>query len=115
MAEGLGFDSLWVSDHVVHPRQGSGAHPSGEGRGGFPAVAPWLEALTTLAYVAAITTRAQIGTSVLVLPPRNPVLVAKQLATVDVLSRGRLVFGAGIGWWAEEFEALATPFANRGR
>jgi probable F420-dependent oxidoreductase len=115
MAEGLGFDSLWLSDHVVHPRQGSGAHPSGQGDVAFPAEAPWLEALTSLAYVAAVTHRARIGTAVLVLPQRNPVLVAKQLTTIDVLSGGRLIFGAGIGWWKEEFEALDTPFADRGR
>ncbi|HET9319531.1 MAG TPA: TIGR03619 family F420-dependent LLM class oxidoreductase, partial [Bryobacteraceae bacterium] len=66
-------------------------------------------------YVAAVTDRALIGTAVLVVPQRNPVLMAKQLATIDVLSKGRLVLGAGIGWWAEEFEALGTPFANRGR
>lgn len=115
MAEGLGFDSLWCSDHIVHPREGSGAHPSGAGHGAFPAEAPWLEALCSLAYVAAVTRRPRLGTCILVLPQRNPVLVAKQLATIDVLSRGRLVFGAGIGWWAEEFAALATPFSDRGR
>ncbi len=115
MAEGLGFDSLWLSDHIVHPRQGSGAHPSGEGQGAFPPEAPWLEALTSLAFVAAVTKRPRIGTAVLVLPQRNPVLAAKQLATIDVLSGGRLIFGAGIGWWQEEFEALGTSFPNRGR
>jgi len=115
MAEGLGFDSLWVSDHVVHPRQGDDTHPIGAAHGSLPAEHPWLEALTAMSYVAAVTERAQIGTAVLVLPQRNPVLVAKQLATVDVLSRGRLVLGAGIGWWAEEFEALGTPFRDRGR
>jgi probable F420-dependent oxidoreductase len=114
MAEGLGFDSLWFSDHVVHPREGSGAHPSG-GQSVHPAETPWLEALCSLAYVAAVTSRPRIGTCILVLPQRNPVLVAKQLATIDVLSRGRLIFGAGIGWWAEEFEALGTPFPDRGR
>jgi probable F420-dependent oxidoreductase len=115
MAEGLGFDSLWLSDHVVHPREGDDTHPIGEAHGRLPAEHPWLEALTALAYVAAVTSRARIGTAVLVVPQRNPVLTAKQLATIDVLSRGRLILGAGIGWWAEEFEALGTPFPNRGR
>jgi probable F420-dependent oxidoreductase len=115
MAEGLGFDSLWVSDHVVHPRQGDDTHPIGAAHGHLPAEHPFLEALTTLGYIAGITTRPLIGTAVLVVPQRNPVLMAKQLATIDALSRGRLVLGAGIGWWAEEFEALATPFPNRGR
>jgi probable F420-dependent oxidoreductase len=115
LAESLGFDSLWVSDHIVYPRTGSGAHPSGEGRGHFFSEHPWLESLAALTYVAAATQRPQLGTAVLVLPQRNPVLVAKQLTTIDVLSGGRLVFGAGIGWWAEEFEALATPFRDRGR
>jgi probable F420-dependent oxidoreductase len=114
-AEDLGFDSLWLSDHVVHPREGSAAHPSGQGQGAFPPEEPWLEALTALAFVAAVSRRARIGTAVLVLPQRNPVLVAKQLATIDVLSGGRLIFGAGIGWWREEFESLGTPFGDRGR
>jgi probable F420-dependent oxidoreductase len=115
LAEGLGFDSLWLSDHVVHPRQGDNTHPIGDAHGHLPPERPWLEALETMAYVAALTTRTQIGTAVLVLPQRNPVLTAKQLATIDVLSAGRLILGAGIGWWAEEFEALATPFRDRGR
>jgi probable F420-dependent oxidoreductase len=115
MAEGLGFDSLWLSDHVVHPRTGDDTHPVGEAHGHLPPERPYLEALIALGYVAATTKRPQLGTAVLVLPARNPVLVAKQLATIDVLSKGRLVFGAGIGWWAEEFEALGTPFADRGR
>jgi probable F420-dependent oxidoreductase len=115
MAEGLGFDSLWLSDHVVHPRSGDDTHPVGLRHGSIAAERPWLEAITALSYVAAITERPLLGTAVLVLPQRNPVLVAKQLATVNALSRGRLVFGAGIGWWMEEFEALATPFRDRGR
>ena len=115
MAEGLGFDSLWLSDHIVHPRAGDNTHPVGDAHGHLPAERPWLEALTTLSYVAAVTERPLIGTAVLVVPQRNPVLTAKQLATVSLLSRGRLVFGAGIGWWAEEFEALGTPFRDRGR
>jgi probable F420-dependent oxidoreductase len=115
MAEGLGFDSLWLSDHVVHPRAGDDTHPVGTAHGQLPAERPWLEALTSLSYVAAVTNRARIGTAVLVVPQRNPVLTAKQLATIDVLSGGRLILGAGIGWWAEEFEALGTPFWNRGR
>jgi probable F420-dependent oxidoreductase len=115
MAESLGFDSLWVSDHVVFPRRGSGAHPSTVDHPVLTSEVPWLEAIATLSFVAACTTRPLLGTSVLVLPQRNPVIVAKQLASVDVLSEGRLVFGAGIGWWSEEFEALAAPFPNRGR
>ena len=115
MAEGLGFDSLWLSDHVVHPRSGDNTHPIGDAHGHLPAERPWLEALETLAYVAAVTQRCRLGTAVLVLPQRNPVLTAKQLATIDVLSGGRLILGAGIGWWAEEFEALGTPFRDRGR
>jgi probable F420-dependent oxidoreductase len=115
MAEGLGFDSLWLSDHVVHPREGDNAHPIGDAHGHLAPERPWLEALETLAYVAGVTQLCQLGTAVLVLPQRNPVLTAKQLATIDVLSQGRLIFGAGIGWWAEEFEALGTPFRDRGR
>jgi len=115
MAEGLGFDSLWASDHVVFPRTGSAAHPSTVDHPVLTSDVAWLEAITLLSFVAACTTRPLLGTSVLVLPQRNPVLVAKQLASLDVLSGGRLVFGAGIGWGSEEFEALSTPFSNRGR
>ena len=75
---------------------------------------PFLEPLSTLNFVAAITSRIKLGTSVLIIPMRNPVLTAKQLATLDLLSEGRFILGAGTGWLPEEFEALNAPFRNRG-
>lgn len=117
-AEELGFDSLWVSDHVVVPRQIRGQYPGAGGAWGaaFPVPPDWpfLEAISTLLFAAGFTQRLLLGISVLVVPQRNPVLTAKMLATLDVLSGGRLIFGAGIGWLPEEFAALDVPFAQRG-
>ena len=75
----------------------------------------FLEPLTLLAYLAGITKRVKLGTSVLVLPMRQPVLHAKIMATIDALSGGRFVLGAGVGWWKEEYEALSVPFERRGK
>ena len=102
-AEALGFDSVWVSDHIVIPHS---AIPR------FGAV--FFEPFTTLAYVAGKTRRVRLGTSVIILPYRNPLFMAKALATIDVLSGGRLIVGAAVGWLAEEFEALGIPFTERG-
>jgi probable F420-dependent oxidoreductase len=117
-AEELGFDSLWVSDHVVIPRQIEGQYPGAGGGWGaaFPVPPDWpfLEGISSLLFAAACTQRLLLGISVLVVPQRNPVLTAKMLATLDVLSGGRLIFGAGIGWMPEEFAALGVPFAERG-
>ena len=112
--EALGFDSLWVSDHVVLPRAYESRypyHPSGR--------LPWtelplLEPVATLLFIAGVTERVRLGTTVLVVPMRNPVLLAKTLATLDVLSGGRLILGAGTGWLREEFDALDAPFERRG-
>jgi probable F420-dependent oxidoreductase len=100
--EEAGYDSLWVSDHVIVP----------EGHGYIPEV--MTEPLATLAHLGAVTERATIGTSVLIAPYRNPVFTAAFLSTVDVLAKGRLVVGIGVGWLPEEFEALGVPFAQRG-
>lgn len=114
-AEAAGFDSLWVSDHVVIPRRMSVPYPqSPDGRFPVPPEAPFLEAIATLLFVAGCTERIALGTSVCIVPWRNPVLLAKQLATLDVLSGGRLIVGVGAGWFPEEFDALAVPYAQRG-
>lgn len=114
--EGLGFDSVWVSDHVVVPRHIGSRYPySRTGDFPVPADVPWLEPLSTLTFVAGCTERVALGTTVLIVPMRNPVLTAKWLATLDVLSGGRLILGVGAGWMEEEFAALDAPFANRGR
>lgn len=100
--EDLGFDSLWVSDHIIVP----------EGSGYIPEFMD--EPLAALAFLAAETKHVTIGTSVLIVPYRDPVFTAKFLSTVDYLSNGRLVVGVGAGWLEEEFQALGVPFGERG-
>jgi probable F420-dependent oxidoreductase len=102
-SEVLGFDSLWVTDHVVVPE------PYREMFG-----TTVYDPLSVLAFLAGITQRVELGTAVLVIPYRNPVNVAKQLATIDNLSGGRLILGTGAGWAREEFEALGVPYEQRG-
>ena len=110
-----GFDGIWVYDHVVLQKEQQSKYPySPDGSLGFPPTLDFLEPLTLLAYIAGITKRARLGTSVLVLPMRQPVLHAKIMATIDHLSGGRFVLGAGVGWWKQEFEALSVPFERRG-
>ena len=102
-AEDLGFDSVWVTDHLLVPQTLEIIYRDN-----------MLEPLALLSHVAAITRRVKIGTSVIILPYRNPIVVAKMLATTDQLSAGRLIFGAAVGWMEPEFEALKAPFAERG-
>ena len=99
-AEALGFESLWAWDHVL-----LGVEPS------FPI----LESLTLLGAIAARTRRIKLGTGVLVLPLRNPVVAAKALGSLDVISGGRLIVGVATGWYAREFDAVGVPFKQRGR
>jgi alkanesulfonate monooxygenase len=98
--EQLGFDSLWVWDHVL-----LGVEPN------FPII----EALTLLTAIAARTKKIKLGTGVLVLPLRNPVLLAKQLSSMDLLSEGRLIMGLASGWYKREFDAVGVPFEQRGK
>ena len=100
-AEALGFDSLWVTDHVVTAGQ-------------FYRVG-WLDALITLAHVAAVTERVQLGTSILILPLRQPAVLAKEVATLHSLSGERYIFGVGTGWFAPELAACGVAKAERGR
>ncbi len=114
--EAAGFDSLWVFDHVVLQKNQESQYPySADGKMGFPPTMDFLEPLTLLTYLAGITATVQLGTSVLVAPMRQPVLHAKILATMDRLSNGRVILGAGVGWWKEEFEVLGVPFERRGK
>jgi probable F420-dependent oxidoreductase len=114
-ADEAGFDGLWVFDHVVLQKDQQSKYPySPDGSLGFPPTMDFLEPLTLLSYLASITKRARLGTSVLVLPMRQPVLHAKIMATIDHLSGGRFVLGAGVGWWKQEFEVLSVPFEKRG-
>lgn len=99
-AEALGFESLWAWDHVL-----LGVEPS------FPI----LDSVTTLGSIAARTTRIKLGTGVLVLPLRNPLIAAKALGSLDVISGGRLILGVATGWYAREFDAVGVPFKQRGQ
>lgn len=113
--ESAGFDSLWVSDHVVLPSVIDSRYPFAEdGRATWPTDTPYLEAVVVLAAAAAATERIGLGTAALVLPQRNPVLLAKQVASVDAMSGGRVALGIGAGWLREEFDALAADFDERG-
>jgi probable F420-dependent oxidoreductase len=117
-ADALRYGSLFVTDHVVMPvSSAKSTYPyttSGQFPGGL--AQDYLEPLVVLSHLAHATKRPRLGVSVLVVPYRNPLLAAKMLATVDVLSKGRVVLGAGVGWLREEFEALGTPpFEERGR
>ena len=106
-AEAAGFDSLWGGEHVVLPDPRVPPSPlDPEDRITDPVVA--------LAFLAAHTTRIRLGTGIIILPQRNPLVLAKQLATLDVLSNGRLVFGVGVGYLEPEFRALGIPFEHRG-
>jgi probable F420-dependent oxidoreductase len=107
--EEIGFDQLDMFDHVLmgYPTPTRPAPM-------YPPQMPIMEALLTLSYVAAVTTRIGLGTEVLVLPQRQPVLVAKQVATLDTLSGGRVRLGVGVGWQASEYDALEEDFTNRG-
>jgi len=112
--EELGFDSAWVSDHLAYPEELRSRYPY-RGDGKFPAGdRPFLDPLTTLTFVSGVTSRLQLGTSVLVLGLRHPLLLAKQVATVDRLSGGRLILGLGVGWMREEFDLVDVPFESRG-
>ena len=102
--EGLGFDLLMVSDHVAITPDVAEQYP-----------APFYEPFTTLSWLAGVTQRVRLGTTVLVVPYRHPLLVARMAANLDELSGGRLVLGAGIGWAKREFEALGVPFEQRGK
>ncbi len=114
--ESAGFDSIWLSDHVVIPTDPQSRYPfSASGRASSSPATPWYDAVVCLAQLAAFTSTVEIGVGVLVLPMREPVSLAKQLASIDVLSGGRVVLGAGAGWLAEEMEVLGVPFAERGR
>jgi probable F420-dependent oxidoreductase len=107
--EQIGYDGIDMFDHVV-----MGYPMAGRPVGPYPASMPILEALTTLAYLAAVTSRVTLGTEVLVLPQRHPTLVAKQVSTLDTLSGGRVRLGVGVGWQQSEYEALGEEFGTRG-
>lgn len=114
--EELGFDSIQTGDHILVPKNIDSTYPYTD-TGEFPGLSSGssLEQLTLLAFLAGQTSNIRLVTSVLIVPHRNPLVAAKTLATLDVLSKGRLVVGIGVGWMKEEFEALGLPpFEERG-
>lgn len=119
LADSLGYDVITVSDHLVVPRVVTANYPyseDGEFAWTSAGEADCMEQFTLLGWLAAVTSRTKLLTSVAVVPHRNPIFMAKSLATTDQLSSGRVLFGVGAGWMREEFEALNLPdFAARGR
>ncbi|HEY3004552.1 MAG TPA: TIGR03619 family F420-dependent LLM class oxidoreductase [Kribbellaceae bacterium] len=101
LAEQTGFESLWVGDHIALPADLEGERPR-------------LEVVVAVSHLAAVTSRVRLGFGVLVLPQRQPVLLAKQLSSIDILSRGRLTVGIGVGYVAPELRAMGVPLAERG-
>ena len=119
LGDRLGFFCMVAPDHILHPNQVESVYPySLTGSilsGGNMGEGEWPEQITTLAFLAGVTEHIRLVTSVMIVPYRNPLLTAKMLATLDVLSKGRLIVGAGVGWMEEEFEMLSTPpFSERG-
>jgi len=114
-AEDAGFESVWTVDHVVIPADYRSAYPyDPSGRIG-PDDTVFPDPLIWLSYVAHATSTLRLGTAILILPQRNPVILAKELATLDFLSGGRMILGVGVGWLREEYEALGVPWEGRGR
>ena len=115
--EAAGFESAWTVEHTVIPRGYQSSYPYAPGgrlpggEGDFPLPDP----LIWMAYVAAATTRIRLATGILILPQHNPVITAKQVATLDHMSNGRVLLGIGVGWLKEEFDAIGVQFADRGR
>jgi probable F420-dependent oxidoreductase len=113
-AERCGFATLWAGEHVVRVDSSESRYPySDDGQIAIPAAADWIDPMIGLSFAAAATSTIGVATGVLLLPEHNPVLVAKQAATLDTLSGGRLTLGVGVGWSREEFDALGVPFERR--
>ncbi len=113
-AEAGGFARLWVGEHVVMVDRSESRYPySTDGEIAVPAVADWLDPMIALSFAAAATRTIGLATGVLLLPEHNPVLLAKQVSSLDVLCGGRFTLGVGIGWSREEFDALGVPFDRR--
>jgi len=114
-AEKLGYHSVWVTDHVVLPEKVDSYYPyDPDNRWPYPAETNWLDPVLVLAWAGVAAPRLKLGTSILILPLRNPIILAKQLSTLDFLSGGRVILGAGVGWMREEFDLIGAPFAGRG-
>jgi len=116
LAEAAGFDSIMAIDHVVLPDDYASQYPySADGRMPAARTAPYPDPLIWLSFVAAVTTRLRLCTGVIILPQREPLVLAKQVATLDFMSGGRIELGIGVGWLKEEFAAIGVPFEKRGK
>jgi probable F420-dependent oxidoreductase len=114
-ADDLGYESIWTVEHVVVPADYQSLDPYTNSRNmGGPDDMSIPDSFTWLAYVAAVTSRIKLGTGVAILPQRNPIYTAKEMATLDHLSGGRAILGAGAGWMKEEYDVLRVPFERRG-
>ncbi|MCW2580830.1 MAG: putative F420-dependent oxidoreductase, Rv2161c family [Blastococcus sp.] len=114
-AEQCGFESLWVGEHVLTPVELSYRYPGATGKPPFLPDSRFTEPFATLAHLAAVTSTVRLGTGILILPLHPPVGIARSIATVDVLSGGRVSLGLGVGWMREEFDAAGQDFTTRGR
>jgi probable F420-dependent oxidoreductase len=115
IAEESGLESLWTVEHVVVPAGYESQYPySPSGKMPGTEENPIPDPLVWLTYVAALTSTIKLATGILILPQRNPVVLAKEVATLDVLSKGRTILGVGVGWLKEEFDAIGVDFAERG-
>jgi probable F420-dependent oxidoreductase len=113
-AEECGFESAWIGEHLILPVEYTSRYPySADGRFPAPPDVPFHDPMLALAFAAAVTTRIKLATGIFVVPLRNPVTTAKSVASLDVLSNGRVIFGVGVGWFAEEFAAAGASFADR--
>lgn len=108
LAEEAGYESLWCGEHVVLPDPQAPPSP-------LPPEVAMLDPTVALTFAAAVTKRLRLGTGIIILPQRNPLVLAKELASLDVLSNGRLIFGVGIGYLKAEFDAIGAPFTEKGR
>lgn len=114
--DATGVESVWTVEHTVVPAGYASAYPySRDGRMPGPESSPIPDPLVWLTWVAAHSDRVRLATGILILPQRNPVVLAKEVATLDAMSRGRVMLGIGVGWLAEEFAALGVPFSARGQ
>jgi probable F420-dependent oxidoreductase len=113
-AEELGYDSLWVSDHIIFPTVLRSSYPySPDGKLPLDPTNPLLEPFTVLSYAAGVTKTIKLGTSVVIVPYRDPIVTAKIVSSLDVLSGGRFIFGVGVGWLDEEFRVLRQNLRDR--
>ena len=114
-AEELGFESVLAGDHILLPTGGTNQYPyTADGSFSRPSDEPFLETMTMLGYMAACSHTIKLGSTVIILPYRNPLVQAKMFASLDVLSNGRMICGVGVGWLEKEFDTLGVPYAERG-